>query len=432
MLHRTLNRRTFVGASAAGALGLALSPRFGAFAQGTPAANTALSGTVTFWATYNTVSPEYDVLTTEVIPAFNALYPNIKIKAQAIPDSDMRQKLLAAVAGGEAPDIARMDIVQVPEFAELGGLAAVDELISDFATYSEQFYPGTLATNMFQGHYYGLPLDTNTRLLFFNPDLLEEAGVTAPPATFDDFQAAAEKVKALGKSGVTGFSEGGTGAWNVLPWIWSNGGAITDDKYTVATGYLNSEGSVGAVTLLKQWLDDGLISPTIRDGGVATSEELAKGNVAMIVDGPWMPAIFAAQYPDFKFDLSAFPKGPGGSVSVVGGEDIVLFDSSKSKDAALAFMQFITSQPAQLDFAPTGQMSVLKDLGNSPDVPAYFPVFQTQLQTAQPRTPSPAWPKIDEAIGNAVTQVITGEAEAQSALDDAAAAVDELLAKYKQ
>ena len=56
----------------------------------------------------------------------------------------MRQKLLAAVAGGEAPDIARMDIVRVPEFAELGGLATVDELIPDFATYAEQFYPGRL------------------------------------------------------------------------------------------------------------------------------------------------------------------------------------------------------------------------------------------------------------------------------------------------
>ena len=58
-------------------------------------------------------------------------------------------------------------------------------------------------------------------------------------------------------------------------------------------------------------------------------------------------------------------------------------------------------------------------------------MFETQLQTAQPRTPSPAWPKIDEAIGNAVLQVLNGEVDAKSALSDAAATVDELLAKYK-
>ncbi len=428
-----MNRRTLLKTSATGALGLALAPQLRALAQATPmTGNADLTGDLTFWATYNTVSPEYKVLSETVIPNFNKLYPNVKVDAQAIPDTELRQKLLTAVAGGEAPDLARMDIVQVPEFAELGGLAKIDELIPDFATFSEQFFPGTLATNYFQGNYYGLPLDTNTRLVFYNPALLQEAGISAAPVTIDDFTAAAQAVKALGKDGVTGFSEGGTGAWNVLPWIWSNGGAVTDDKYTVATGYLNSEGSVGAVNLLKSWLDDGLMSETILGGGLATSQELAEGKVAMIVDGPWMPAIFAAQYPDFAFELSAFPSGPGGSISVVGGEDIVLFESSKNKDAALAFMQYITSPEAQLAFAPTGQMSVLKDLENSPDVPAFFPIFQTQLQTAQPRTPSPAWPKIDEAITNAVLQVLMGEVEAQPALDDAAAAVDELLAKYAQ
>ena len=147
-----MNRRSFLYGSSATAFGLAIAPRLHAFAQSTPAAapDPSLTGTVTFWATYNTVSPEYKVLSETVIPAFKALYPNVKIDAQAIPDSDMRQKLLTAIAGGEAPDIARMDIVQVPEFAGLGGLAAVDDLIPDFATYSKQFYPGPLETNVFR------------------------------------------------------------------------------------------------------------------------------------------------------------------------------------------------------------------------------------------------------------------------------------------
>ena len=66
--------------------------------------------------------------------------------------------------------------------------------------------------------HYGLPLDTNTRLMFYSEALLTKAGVSAPPATFDAFQDACTKVKALG-GGVTGFSEGGTGAWNILPWV---------------------------------------------------------------------------------------------------------------------------------------------------------------------------------------------------------------------
>lgn len=427
-----MNRRSLLTSAAFGATGLALAPRLSGFAQSTPiVANPDLSGKVTYWTTYNTVSPEYKMLSEKVIPAFNALYPNVEIDAQQIPDTDMRQKLLTAAAGGETPDVARLDIVQTPEFANLGALAAMDDLIPDFATYAQAFYPGPLATNSFQGKSYGIPLDTNTRVVFYNLALFEEAGIAAAPVTLDDFTAAAEKIMALGKDGVTAFSEGGTGSWNVLPWFWSNGGGITNADYTEATGVLNGEGTVGAVNLLKGWLESGMMSQTILGGGLATSQEIAEGKVGMIVDGPWMPAIFAAQYPDFQYGLANFPAGPGGSVSVVGGENIVLFEASKNKEAALAFMQFVTTPAPQLDMATTGQMPVLAELTTSTDVPEYFPTFLTQLQTAQPRTPSPAWPKIDEAVGNAVLLALTGELDAQSALDDAAATVDELLAQYQ-
>ncbi len=396
--------------------------------EGTPAVNESLSGTVTYWTAYNTVSPEFEALTKEVIPAFNKRYPNVKIDAQAIPYDDLRQKLLTAIAGGQTPDLLRSDIIWVPEFAELGALAKLDELMPDFETYKERFYPGPLATNFYQGHYYGLPLDTNTRILFYHKGLFAEAGITEPPKTFEDFVAACEKIKALGKADTYCYAEGGTGAWNVLPWIWSNGGAITDPEYTKATGYLNSEASVGAVAMLRDWLNNGYLSPSILGGGIATSDAIGNGQVAMIVDGPWMPPIFQAQFPDLQYGLAPFPAGPGGSISVVGGEDIVLFERSKNKEAALAFLRFVLEEEAQIAMGKTGQMPVLKSLAGNPELPEYFAVFQEQLATAQPRTPSPAWPKIDEAISAAVQQVLRGEKEPQAALDEAAATVDSLLA----
>ena len=160
---------------------------------------------------------------------------------------------------------------------------------------------------------------------------------------------------------------------------------------------------MGAVNLLKQWLDAGLISPTIRDGGVATSEEIAKGNVAMIVDGPWMPAIFAAQYPDFKFDLA-----PSRRDQAIASPSSAARISSSSIRARARTRR---SRSCSSSDEPTGATRLRSNRadvgaegpGSSPDVPAYFPVFQKQLETARPRTPSPAWPKIDEAIGNAVT-----------------------------
>lgn len=410
----------------------ALGPLAAARAQdGTPTVDTSLSGTVTYWTAYNTVSPEFKALTEEVIPAFNKRYPNVKIDAQAIPYDDLRQKLLTGIAGGQTPDILRADIIWVPEFAELGALAKLDEAMPDFATLKDRFYPGPLATNFYKGNYYGLPLDTNTRVIFYDKTVFQAAGIAAPPKTFEDVAADCAKIKALGKADTYCYAEGGTGAWNVLPWIWSAGGAITDPQYTKATGYLNGAGTVAAVTMLRDMLKNGTLSPSILGGGIATSDAIGKDQAGFIVDGPWMPPIFRAQYPNLQYDLAPFPSGPGGSISVVGGEDIVLFQQSKNKDAALAFIRFAVGEEAQIAMGKTGQMPVLKSLTGNPELPAYFAVFQQQLATAQPRTPSPAWPKIDDAINTAVQQVLRGEKEPQAALDEAAATVDGLLAGKK-
>ena len=398
---------------------------FATLAQNTTV-NEDLSGKVEFWTAYNTVSPEFKVLTEEVIPAFNERYPNIEIDAQALPYDELRQKLLTGIAGGQTPDLLRSDIIWVPEFAELGALAQLDTLIPDFATYKDRFYPGPLATNFYQDHYYGLPLDTNTRVLFYNNAVFEQAGITTAPKTFEEFTAACEQIAAIDNTSC--FAEGGTGAWNVLPWIWSAGGRITDETYTTATGHLNSPESVQAVTMLKDMLDAGTLSDSILGGGIATSEAIGNAQTGMIVDGPWMPPIFAEQFPELDFGLAPFPAGPGGSVSVVGGEDIVLFEASDNKDAAVAFMQFILEEEAQIALGKVGQMPVLQSLSGSTELPEYYATFQTQLETAQPRTPSPAWPKIDEAINTAVQMVLRGEQEPQAALDEAAATVDELLA----
>ena len=150
--------------------------------------------------------------------------------------------------------------------------------------------------------------------------------------------------------------------------------------------------------------------------------------LATILEGPWMPGIFKNQFPDLKFSYAPVPAGPGGSQSVVGGEDIVVFKSTQNKDAALAFTRFMLSDEVQLAMGKIGQMPVLTSLSNNSDLPYYYPTFQKQLETANARTPSPAWPKIDEAITNAVLKALRGDMPVQGALDEAATTVDGLLA----
>lgn len=389
-----------------------------------------ISGTVTFWHAYSADSPEVTTITEVLIPAFEEEHPGVDVQAVAVPYNDLHQKLVTAVAGDALPDLVRSDIIWVPQLAHLGVLVPLDEQMPDFEDYAAQMYEGPLATNKWRDHYYGLPLDTNTRVLMYNADTLAQGGIDAPPATVDELREAAD---ALAGTGVYVFADNSTAGWNVLPWIWSSGGAVTDDDVTVATGYLNGAGSVAGVQLLVDLYQAGAIPDLILggEGGTATSDGLPAGQYATILDGPWMFPIFESQYPDFELLTAPVPAGDGGSVSVVGGESIVLTESSTNKAAAAEFLRFLLSESSQLAMAEVGQMPVLAALGDQlAEIQDYYPVFVEQLQTARPRTPTPAWPQMEEVLKTQVQLALRGELTAQEAMDGAAEQIDGLLAQY--
>ncbi|HID86559.1 MAG TPA: extracellular solute-binding protein [Anaerolineae bacterium] len=382
--------------------------------------------TIAFWHAYNPV--ETTTFNEKVIPAFEEKHPNIKVEAQAVPYDVFRRKLLTAIAGGTAPDVIRSDIIWVPELAEMGALVALDELMPDFDEYKDKVFPGPLSTNYWKGHYYGLPLDTNTRILMWNKEMYEAAGISEPPKTIDEFLEACKKIKALGEDKYC-FADGGTYGWAVLPWIWSFGGDITDPDLTTATGYINGPNTMAAYEFLKELLDEGYLHPGILGGGVDTAGGYARDEIANLLEGPWMPAIFEAQFPEKEIHWSLMPVGKGGSISVVGGEDIVMFQQSKHKEEAAEFIRFMLSPEVQLTMAEVGQVPVRADITDEAiEKQPYFALFFEQLKTAKARLPHPNWPKIEDLLTSTGQAILRGEKSAQEALDELAPKVDRLLA----
>lgn len=383
--------------------------------------------TLSFWHTYSENSPENDTLVNTLIPIFEEEHPNIKVETLIVPWEDFRSKLYTSIAGGVAPDLARIDIIWVPEFAEMGALVALDENMEDFQTIADQVFSGPLSTNAWNGHYYGLPLDTNTKAWFYNKAMYEAADIL-PPTSFDEMLEQCEAIKAVYPDSYY-FATDGTFAWVTLPWIWSFGGSITDDAITTATGYLNGPGTVAAYESLLQLYNNGCIAPVILGSGIDVFTGYAQDNYASLDNGPWTFSIIESQFPDKEVSVSAFPAGPGGSINVVGGEDVVLFEKSKNKEAALEFMRFLLSEEYQLKMAEVGQIPVLKDAVNSDYMQnhPYYTVFLEQLTTSKSRTSHPKWEQMDQIITDAGQLILRGEKSVQEALDEAAAEIDILL-----
>lgn len=380
--------------------------------------------TVTYWHTMS--EPETAQLDT-VIAAFEESNPGITVEPTRYAYDDFKAALLTAIAGGEAPDTARLDIIWVPEFAELGALLALDSEMATFGDISAQVFPGPLATNAWQGSYYGLPQNTNTQVLLWNRDMFEAIGESEPPGTLEEFASVACEL-ADSSAGTYGFGMGGTYFWAPAPIFYSTGGSVVDEGITTASGYVNGAESVAAFEQLASLYDDGCLSPSLLGGGIGTAEGLATGVYGMITDGPWMVDIYQGDFPDFEVNFAPVPSGPDGTTSsVVGGENVVVFADTDVKDAALAWTEYLMSEDAQRSMAEVGVVPTLSSLAGDPALPEYFSVFMEQLETAQARVPHPRWGDMDTAINEAFQRMLSGDQTAQEALDQAADEINALL-----
>lgn len=385
--------------------------------------------TISFWHTYNEVSPENQTLLEVLIPRFEELHPDINVEAVPYPYDGFRQALLTSAAGGEGPDLVRLDIIWTPEMAEQGVLLNLSEAMPDFDEIAARVFPGPLSTTSYQGSYYGLPLNTNTRAFIYSPSLYERAGISGPPETIVELAAQCEAVAALGDGSFL-FSDGGTSGWNLLPWIWSFGGDLTDEAITTATGYVNGPQSVAAIEFLTDMINNGCFSDGYIGSGIDNWAGYFGGTIGSMLEGPWFYPTVESQYPDYPTGAALMPAGEGGHISVVGGENIVITAGSQNQEAAMEFLRFALSPEYQLEMSRVGQLTVLSELLEDPyflDHP-YYGIFLEQLQTARARTPHPRYTAIEGVLNDAAQLALRGELSAQEAMDLAAEEINNILA----
>jgi len=379
--------------------------------------------TITYWHTMS--DPETEQLD-KVIAAFESSNPNITVKATRYSWDDFKPAVLTSIAGGEAPDTARMDIAWVSEFADQGALMQLDGVMPGFEEIAGSTFPGPLSTNYWDGHYYGLPQNTNTQVLLWNKEVFDAAGIDKAPTTMEEFA----DVACTLTEGETqyGYALGGTYFWAPAPIFYAMGGKVVDENITTATGYINSAESIAAFEMLTDLFNEGCISPNLLGGGIGTADGHATGLYAMIIDGPWMVDIYKGNYPDFAVNFAPIPTGPDGTTSsVVGGEDIVIFEGTKNADAAMKWVAYLLSEESQLMMAEVGVIPTLATLVGNEKLPEYFDVFLKQLETAQARVPHPAWSDMDGAINNAFQRMLRGDQTPSEALDQAAEEINALL-----
>lgn len=383
--------------------------------------------TINFWHHYSAQSAENETLMNVLIPAFEAENPGIKVNAVSHEWAELHDKILVSANSGALPDVARCDIAWLPEFQQMGILVALDEELPDFADVSGQLLDSAMSTAQIGGHYYGLALNTNSKIVFYNTQMLADAGVEVP-TTMDEWVDAVKALSGENANGqqVWGWNEPALAGWNICPFIWSFGGSLTDPDQTVATGYINSPKTVKAVETFAELVQSSAITG-FNAGDIPMTDGFGTGRYAMMLEGPWKSAELAGAYPDVEYGTAPIPAGNGGSISVLGGEDIAMFNTA-NQEAAWKFMQFMTSEFAETEMAKCGQIPVNMAALESDTVKgADYAPFIEAIQTARARPTVAAWSEMDNGLQVAMTAVVNGEKTAQEAMDELAAEWDKLL-----
>lgn len=353
--------------------------------------------TLTFWHTYG--DGEEAQLKNVVLPMWQEKYPNITIEAIRQDSGQFHQMMVTAFGTGQTPDLARIDIVNTAAYAEIGGITALDDF-KGFAEMKDNFLDGPLSTNFYQNKYYGLPLDTNTKAAVVNLNTMASIGLTKAPATMEEFIAAAEK------SEVPLLNVSGVGDWDLYPYFWLFGGTLTDESFTKATGYLDSQASIDAVNKLIEIHNKKVFTIRDVDGTVDAWDGIRTGEYAMFFEGPWF---FGSYEENLEQGIvpAVIPSFNGRSASVVGGENIAIFEASKNKEAAFEFAKFMTSEEVQLAMLEVGQIPVLKSLVANEKVTQnpIWSIYMKQLESASARIPSPNHTAIGEVWSNTMMNI---------------------------
>ncbi|MPZ94684.1 MAG: extracellular solute-binding protein [Propionibacteriales bacterium] len=401
-----------------GALALGLGLAVSACGFGGDSGDDSGSGGATLDLLVPSYSDGTQALWEGIIKDFEAENSDIKVNLEVQSWDNINDVVRTKVQSDDAPDILNIDA--------FAGFAADDLLYPAAEVVSEDTlgdFQDSFAENASIGdEQIGLPLIASARTMFVNTDLMDKAGVTAVPATWDELLAAAKKVSALG-GGVYGYgmplgNEEAQAETSI--WAFGNGGGWGDaDKITVDTPE-----NLEAVEFMKTMIDEKATQP---DPGATDRTPLInvfmQGKIGFIEALPPTVGEIEKNNPELKYELAPIPTKDGEPVTLGVADHLMAFkNDDDKKDAITTFLDYFYSTDVYMNFVTTENFLPVTKSGAEAYDNADLQVFLDALPDAQfyPSTNS-KWSATQGAFQSLVGQIGQGK--------DAAAVLKEIQAK---
>ncbi|WP_029116142.1 ABC transporter substrate-binding protein [Mycobacterium sp. URHB0044] len=374
-----------------------------------------------------------------LIDQFNKTHPDIEVSELYSSNDLVLQKVLTAVRGNSAPDVAYMFGSWSPNIAQIPQLVDMSQYVSAPDWKWDDFYPAEREAATVGDKVVGVPALVDNLAIVYNKKLFADAGIEPPTAnwTWDDFRTAAAKLTdpAKGQYGWLIPADGSEDTvWHYVPMLWEAGGDIlTPDEQHAA---FNSQAGVKALTVLQQMAvtDKSLYLDTTNENG---PKLMNSGKVAMLVTGPWDLSSLS----DIEYGVQVLPTfagSTGGHQTISGPDNWVVFDNGdKKKQAAVDFVKWLTAADQVKSFSlATGDLPTRASVGQDQafvtklnDQLPGSGIFVENLSNVKKARPTvEQYPAVSEALGQAIVSVMLGKDQPADALNAAAKAADAALA----
>ncbi len=364
--------------------------------------------------------------------------------------TDTRTTILTELQGGGAgPDVAVMLATDLYSFAEEGYIIPVQSFIDAMENgedYINDFFPALLANSVDEeGNVWSIPFQRSTPILYYNADLLAEAGYDAPPTNNAELVEIAQALTTDERDGLQVPVAGGFPIWMYQSFAIAYGQNIVNDDPTQVL--FNTPEAVEAVEFLRSLGSDLGVGPMGGSAWGDTPTAFLAGQAAMIyhTTGNLTRILNDA---DFEVGVWYLPSGPAGEDgtgygSPTGGGNLYVFDdgskSAEEMDAIWKWVTFLSSPEVQADWgATTGYIAAnataweTEPLASLVEEFPQYGIARDQLEFADKEFTSYAAITIQGIINGTLESILIGEAEdAQAALDDAQAQIDGILAEYR-
>ncbi len=372
----------------------------------------------------------------KAVALWNKQNPDITVTLKTTPagNAGTYQNMFNALKAGTAPDLGQIEYDSLASFRVQDGLADLSKCGSVSAA-KDKFVNWTYSQASFSNTgLYAIPQDSGPMALYYRKDVFARAGIKTPPATWDEYAADAQKVKAVG-SQITFFPQGDANWFTGL--LWQNGAQLfktSGDSWQVA---INDPKAKQVADYWQKLISQKLVATNLQGFSPGLYKAWDSGQVASWISAAWGYSTIRdnAKASAGKWAVAPMPQWSAGASSAGnwGGSTTAVFKSSKHQNEAAKFALWLNTSPDSLKLLNSlgGLYPAAKDGLNLPSlsqgVPFYgnekvFDVFKTASSNVNTSFQwGPIMTDTYRFMSDGFSKALNGGGTLTSTLDDAQA-----------